>query len=100
MHCSKGVQRRLTRRPDIELNLWPPNSPDLNVVEHMWAKLKQWRIVRYGNNPTRNPWQLRDEVVEICDDLAQDHDYCLILVDSRTRRCQAVIDADGMWTRY
>ena len=37
---------------------------------------------------------------EIWDKLAQDHDYCLTLVDSISRRSQLVIDAGGMWTRY
>ena len=53
MHCSMGVQRWFARRPEIELIPWP----DLNVVEHMWAKLKEGRILRYGNCPPRNPEQ-------------------------------------------
>ena len=77
-------------------NTSPPKSSDLNVVEHMRAKLKEGRILIYGNNPPRNPQKLRDQVVEIWDNLAQDHDYCLTLVDSIPRRCQAVIDAGGM----
>ena len=100
VHCSMGVQRWFARRPEIELITWPPKSPDLNVVEHMWTKLKEGMILRYGNNPPRNPQQLWDQVVEIWDDLAQDHDYCLTLVDSMPRRCQVVTDAGGMWTRY
>ena len=66
----------------------------------MRAKLKEGRIVRYGNNPPQNPQQFWDQVMEILDDLAQDHDYCLTLLDSMHRRCQAVIDASGKWTRY
>ena len=100
MHCSMGVQRWFARRPKIELISWPRKSPDLNVVEHMWAKLKEGRILRHGNNPPQNPQQLWDHVVEIWDNLAQDHDYCLTLVDSIPRRCQSDIDAGGMWTRY
>ena len=100
MHCSMGIQRWFARRPEIELIPWPPKSPDLNVVEHMGAKLKEGRISRYGTNPPRNPQNLQDQVVEIWDNLAQDHDYCLALVESIPRRCQSVIDADGMWTRY
>ena len=99
VRCSMGVQRWFARRPEIELIPWPPKSPDLNVVEHMWAKLKEGRILRYGNNPPRNPQQLWDQVVELWDNLAQDNDYCLTLVDSIPRRCQSVIDAGGMWTR-
>ena len=100
MHCSTGVQRWFVRRPEIELIPWPPKSPDLNIVKLMWAKLKEGRILRYGNNPPRNPQLLWDQIVEIWDDLAQDFDYCHTLVDSMPRRCQAVIDAGGMWTRY
>ena len=33
------------------------------------------------------------QVVEIWDDLSQDHDYRLILVGYMPRRCQAVIDS-------
>ena len=99
VHCSIGVERWFARRPEIELIPWPPKSPDLNVVEH-GVKLKEGRILRYGNSPPRNPQHLWDQVVEICDDLAQDHDYCLTLVDSKPRRCEAIIDAGGMWTGY
>ena len=70
-----------------------------DVGIHIWTKLKKGRILRYGSNPPRNPQHLWDQVVEIRDDLAQDHDYCFILVDSMPRRCQAVIDAGGMWTK-
>ena len=45
-----------------------------DVGIHTWAKLKERRILRYGNNLPRNPQQLWDHVVEIWDDLAQDHD--------------------------
>ena len=100
VRCSMGVQRRFAKRPEIELIPCPPKSPNLNVVEHMWAKLKEGRILSYGNNPPRNPQQLGDQVVESWDNLAQDHDYCLTFVDSIPRRCQSVIDAGGMWTRY
>ena len=82
VRCSMGVQRWFARSPEIELIPWPSKSPDLNVVEHMWAKLKEGRILRYENNPPRNLQQLWDQVVEIWDNLAEDHDYCLTLVDS------------------
>ena len=100
IHCSMDIQRWFAKWTNIELILWPPRSPDLNVIEHMWAKLKKGRILRYGNNPPRNREQLWDQVVENWDDLVQDHDQCLTLIDYTPQRCQAVIDASGMWTRY
>ena len=65
VRCSMGVQRWFARSPEIELIPWPPKSPDLNVVEHMWDKLKEGRILRYGNNLLLNPQKLWDQVVEI-----------------------------------
>ena len=100
VHCSMGVQRWFARRPEIELIPWPPKSPDLNVIEHLWAKFKEGKILRSRNNPPRNPQQLWDQVVEIWDDFAQENEYCWTLVDSMPQRCQAVIVAGGMWTRY
>ena len=100
VYCSMSVQRWFARRPEIKLIPWPPKSPDLKVIEHRWAKLKEGRILRNEKYPPRNPQQQWDQVVEIWDDLAQDHDYCLTLVDSMPRRCQKVIDAGGMLTRY
>ena len=67
--------------------------------EHHRSKLKEGRILRYGNNRPWNPQQLWDQVVEIWYDLSQDRDYCLTF-DSMPRRCQAVIDAGGMMTKY
>ena len=96
VQCSMGIQRWLARRPKIELIPWFPESPNLNVIEHMLAQLKEGRILRYGNNPPRYPQQLLDLVVEIWDDLAQDHYYCHTLVDCMTQRCQVVIDAGGI----
>ena len=100
VRCRMGVKRWFAERPEIGLIPWPPKSPDLNVLEYMWAKRKEGGILRNGNNPPRNPQQLWDHVVEIFINLAQDHDYCLNLVDSIPRRCQSVKDVGGMWTRY
>ena len=96
VHCSMGVQRWFASTSEIELIPRPPKSNELNVIEYMLATLKEDRIVRYGNNPPPNP----EQILEIWDDLAQDHDYFRTLDDSMSRRYQSVIDAGGMWTRY
>ena len=95
-----GRSKMVREEARYRTNTLASQVTDFNVVEHMRAKVKEGRILRYGNNPPRNPQQLWDQVVEIWDDLAQDHDYCLTLVDSMPRKCQAVTDAGGMWTRY
>ena len=90
MLSSMGVQRWFVRRPEIELIHWPSKSPDLNVIELIWAKLKQERILRYGNNPPRNAQKLWDKVWK----------SGMISLRTTTYLCQAVIDAGGMWTKY
>ena len=52
VHCSMGVRGWFARRPEIELILWPPEAPDLNVVEHMWAKLKKREDLKIWKYPT------------------------------------------------
>ena len=41
VYRSQDIQNWFRGQPDIEQIIWPPKSPDLNVVENMWAKLKK-----------------------------------------------------------
>lgn len=38
-HTAKSTREALTKKCDIVIN-WPPNSPDLNVIEMIWAIMK------------------------------------------------------------
>lgn len=82
---------------------WPPYSPDLNPIEHLWPRLKEtlYELVPYlddisGPEEQRRSisealpraWRaIREEVMHRC-------------LDSMNDRLQAVIDADGWQTRY
>lgn len=79
----------------VQLLDWPGNSPDLNPIENLWARLK--RVV--ASKRSSNKRDLIAAVISswyhiiTTDDLQK-------LVDSMPRRCQAVIDAKGYPTRY
>jgi hypothetical protein len=77
---------------------WPPNSPDLNPIETVWCWMKDYIQQHYGlvEKPTLS--DLRNQVTEaweaVPDSLLQS------LLESMPARIQAVIDANGMFTRY
>ena len=100
-HRSKETQEnlRIRRIPYIK---WPRYSPDLNLIEHVWNWMKNWIQDHY--------WQARYNVAKISlQDLrriilaawdAVPDSYIQELYDSWWRRCQAVIDANGWYTKY
>ena len=76
--------------------LWPPYSPDLNPIETIWDKMKDYL---QDNFPERMTYpQLRAAVQEAWDSITVDQ--LNELIDGMHDRCQAVIDAHGMHIPY
>lgn len=77
---------------------WPPYSPDLNPIEMCWNWMKDYLEEKYGHieKPSRD--QLRVWVKEAWDALPDDFLYDLLV--SMPDRCEAVIKANGMHTKY
>jgi transposase len=73
---------------------WPPNSPDLNPIENLWRLLK-WRVGR--RFPTTKE-QVRQYVEE--EWLKLDVRDIRKYVQSMYERCEAVIAANGMHTKW
>ncbi|KAK0138653.1 Peptidyl-prolyl cis-trans isomerase-like 1 [Merluccius polli] len=75
---------------------WPPQSPDLNPIEHLWDVVE--REIRIMDVQPTNLQQLRDAIMSIWTKLSEE---CFqYLVESVPRRIKAVLKAKGGPTRY
>jgi transposase len=102
IHVCEATQTWLAKHR-IEWMDWPPYSPDLNPIEHVWAALKRnlqrmfpdlWELKRNELNIEDFKEKLRAAWWAI--------DQALIdrLIDSLPRRLAAVKKARGWYTKY
>lgn len=89
-HTSAYTNARLQER-GIEPIVWPPNSPDLNPIENVWAKMKQHIEVHHPGHLTKP--QLKTALAEAWDSI--DSDYLNKLIESMPDRCWEVYLNDG-----
>uniref|UniRef100_A0A3B1JA95 Tc1-like transposase DDE domain-containing protein n=1 Tax=Astyanax mexicanus TaxID=7994 RepID=A0A3B1JA95_ASTMX len=87
-HAAKSTKDWFTKK-QLEVLAWPANSPDLNVIENLWAIVKR---------------KIRDRKPTTLDQLKQNiataWETCDKLVKSMPRRLKAVIQAKGAATKY
>jgi len=76
---------------------WPPFSPDLNPIETLWDDMKDYIQEHYPQVHSSYK-RLRAAIQEAWDSIT--HERIKELVHSMRERCQAVIDADGWYTKY
>lgn len=75
---------------------WPAVSPDLNVIEHVWAFMKA--VIRNLENQTQTMEVLEHVVLQTWDAISQE--FINNLVNSMTDRIRSVILANGFYTRF
>jgi DDE superfamily endonuclease len=80
----------------IKLLPWPPQSPDLNPIEHLWRILKQ-RLNSY-KSPPMGMNDLWERVEHEWDNI--DPNICRKLIESMPMRIKVVIKAHGGYTKY
>ena len=81
---------------DIDVLNWPPYSPDMSPIEHLWDVLD--KRVRRRDPVPENVRQLRVALQEEWDNIPQATIDNLVM--SMRRRCTALRDANGGHTRY
>jgi hypothetical protein len=81
--------------------LWPAFSLDLNPIEGVWNKMKDYIEIYYPDLPygrQRTYDQLRRIVQEAWGKITED--YLSSIVNSMRDRCEAVLAAQGGYTLY
>ena len=95
-HNAKGTVEELEER-GIEIIEWPAFSPDLNPIESLWNEMKDWISATYidRNVPLD---EIRRQVKEAWEAIGEE--TLEELLQTMPQRCQAVIDANGMHTKW
>jgi DDE superfamily endonuclease len=83
---------------------WPPQSPDLNPIENLWTDLKvrfHQRFLELFTHPSKS-LEARYQYSEVLQEVwySQGMELVMALIESMPRRCAAVIEAKGGWTKY
>ena len=99
-HPLQSDQQRFNRRPDIELLEWPPNSPDMNPIENVWARVMGILRSDWAEPPAQTSDELWNRVLNAWQEVATDVELFHNLVDSLPRRMRAIFNAGGLWTKY
>ena len=94
-HRAKSIQDWIANQ-HFEVLEWPPQSPDLNPIEHIWCHLKR-RLNSYDSAP-KGILALWERVETEWNKIGSD--LCVYLIESMHRRVEAVLRAKGGWTKY
>jgi hypothetical protein len=81
---------------DIQVLVWPAQSPDISPIEHLWVGLKH--ALQQYPRPPKGVHELWVRVGEEWNKIPPE--TCQKLIESMPRRIQAVIKAKGGHTKY
>jgi DDE superfamily endonuclease len=102
IHTAKKVAQWFEDNGILILD-WPSYSPDMNPIEHVWAKMKEWIVQHYpelsklGKSQAAYD-QLARAIEEAWD--AVDQEYIDNLIRGMPRRVAALYLAKGWHTKY
>lgn len=81
---------------EMEVLQWPPQSPDLNPIEHLWQHLKR-QLAEYEEEP-KSVHELWERVEAEWNKIPPQ--VCMNLIESMPSRVTAVLKAKGGYTKY
>ena len=88
----------------IVMDDWPPYSPDMNLIENLWAHLKLELHRRYPNTATLygSPQYIRQQISELVHEVwwSIGEEVLERLIDSMPHRVQELIKVKGWYTKY
>lgn len=93
-HRSKSTMAFLKNRDVHILENWPPQSPDLNILENLWAVLKQ----KVNSTSPKNKNELWTEIQKAWEEI--DTKLVNTLYESIPRRIEAIIKSRGGHSKY
>ena len=101
MHDNARAHSAIVTRDYLEQNYintmeWPPMSPDLNPIEHLWDEIQ--RRINNDNERPNNAIELRDAIIRAWQTIPRR--FINRLIQSMNRRCEEVVNANGGHTRY
>jgi len=76
---------------------WPAKSPDLNPIETLWDRIKDYIQEKYPQIHRSYP-RLKAAVLEAWNSITNEE--IIELIASMPARCKAVIEAEGWHTKY
>jgi transposase len=94
-HMSKRAQKCLNELGLTVLE-WPPQSPDLNPIEHLWDVLKR-KLNAHPEQP-KSMHELWERIESDWESITKDE--CMHLIESMPERIEAVLKAKGGVTKY
>ena len=91
-----AIRRINLAENDIETLPWPPQSPDMNPIENLWAIIKARRQKEYGTPNTKK--DLIDQIFDIWDNI----ELSLVenLANSANKRVMLVLQKKGKVSKY
>lgn len=95
-HTAKATVEFL-KKHKVKVLEWPPQSPDMNPIENIWAWIKRRRDEKFPHFP-KNRDELIEQVFSIWEEL--DDEWFIPYARSVGRRVEAVLKAKGGNTKY
>ena len=86
-HTSGSTMKFLGGKKIKVLQGWPAQSPDINIIEHIWGRMKE------------EAWRTKLKILEELSDAIPDN-FINKLYDSLPNRMATILQAKGTHTRY